>query len=143
MRKFKVGDKVNLIGRDDEIYNILRISGVYEDDNCYTCNQGTVIYFKDENKWRKVGDADFPNASFTQVSLLDLIRTLERAYGKLISNKHKNECSVFKDGNQWCYLLGKDIQEGICGFGETKEAAFIDFIKNVLDELWKEKESLT
>lgn len=33
----------------------------------------------------------------------------------------------FKDGNQWCVLLGKNIQEGIAGFGETPYKAILDF----------------
>jgi len=31
------------------------------------------------------------------------------------------------DGNQWCVLLGDNIQEGVCGFGDTPELAFLDF----------------
>ena len=33
----------------------------------------------------------------------------------------------FKDGNSWCVLLGENIQEGICGFGETPMKAILDF----------------
>ncbi len=25
----------------------------------------------------------------------------------------------YKDGNKWCFLYGENIQEGICGFGDT------------------------
>ncbi len=25
----------------------------------------------------------------------------------------------YKDGNQWCFRYGENIQEGICGFGDT------------------------
>ncbi|MCH8821317.1 hypothetical protein IID23_02215 [Patescibacteria group bacterium] len=35
-----------------------------------------------------------------------------------------------KDGNQWCVLLGDDIQSGICGFGETPKKAIWDFNKS-------------
>lgn len=31
------------------------------------------------------------------------------------------------DGNQWCALLGKDLQEGICGFGKSPADAYEDF----------------
>ena len=31
------------------------------------------------------------------------------------------------DGNQWCVLLGEDIQNGVCGFGKTLDDAIIDF----------------
>ena len=33
----------------------------------------------------------------------------------------------FKDGDMWCVLLGKNLQEGIAGFGETPFKAIIDF----------------
>lgn len=31
--------------------------------------------------------------------------------------------SIYPDGDQWCVLLGEDLQVGICGFGETPDAA--------------------
>lgn len=37
----------------------------------------------------------------------------------------KPEVSI--DGNQYCVLYGKNLQEGICGFGDTIMAAIIDF----------------
>lgn len=37
----------------------------------------------------------------------------------------------FKDGNQWCILVGDDLQSGICGFGETIYSALVDFLKAV------------
>jgi len=33
----------------------------------------------------------------------------------------------FKDGDMWCVLLGENIQEGICGFGETPLKAILNF----------------
>ena len=39
----------------------------------------------------------------------------------------------YKDGNQWCILAGDNIQEGICGFGDTIEDALYEFLKEVLD----------
>jgi len=36
---------------------------------------------------------------------------------------------LFKDGNQWCALYGKDLQEGIAGFGDTPRLAIYDFNK--------------
>lgn len=35
----------------------------------------------------------------------------------------------YVDGNQFCILLGEDLQSGICGFGKTKKEALIDFLK--------------
>jgi hypothetical protein len=37
---------------------------------------------------------------------------------------------IYPDGNMWCVLYGENLQEGICGFGETVELACIDFDKN-------------
>ena len=34
---------------------------------------------------------------------------------------------LYKDGNQWCCLLGENIQEGIVGFGETPHKAVMDW----------------
>ena len=36
----------------------------------------------------------------------------------------------FRDGNQWCALLGENIQEGIVGFGVSPSLALIDFDNN-------------
>ena len=36
---------------------------------------------------------------------------------------------LYKDGDKWCVLYGDDIQEGICGFGETPYEAIIDWNK--------------
>lgn len=35
----------------------------------------------------------------------------------------------YMDGNQFCILLGGDLQSGICGFGKTKKEALIDFLQ--------------
>ena len=37
-----------------------------------------------------------------------------------------------KDGNQWSILAGDNIQEGICGFGDTIDEALYEFLKEVL-----------
>lgn len=36
----------------------------------------------------------------------------------------------YRDGNAWCILLGKDIQSGICGFGDTLTKTYLDFLKS-------------
>lgn len=40
----------------------------------------------------------------------------------------------FKDGNQWCILVGDNIQEGVCGFGDTIEDALYEFLKEVCEQ---------
>lgn len=37
---------------------------------------------------------------------------------------------LFIDGNQWCALYGDNIQDGVCGFGDTPIQAKYDFDKN-------------
>ena len=36
---------------------------------------------------------------------------------------------IFIDGNKWCVLYGENIQDGICGFGDTPRKAVYDFNK--------------
>lgn len=38
---------------------------------------------------------------------------------------------MYPDGNQWCALYGDNIQEGVCGFGDTPGSAAAAF-----DEAW-------
>lgn len=40
----------------------------------------------------------------------------------------------FKDGNQWCILVGDNIQEGVCGFGDTIDDALYEFLKGVCEQ---------
>lgn len=42
--------------------------------------------------------------------------------------------SIQKDGNQWCVLYGKNLHDGVSGFGDSPDEAMADFDKN-----WKEK----
>ena len=38
--------------------------------------------------------------------------------------------TLLKDGNQWCYLLGEDLMNGVAGFGNTPFKAAINFSEN-------------
>ena len=40
---------------------------------------------------------------------------------------------LFVDGDQYCLLLGENLQEGVAGFGDTPELAADNF-----DEMWFE-----
>jgi hypothetical protein len=40
---------------------------------------------------------------------------------------------IFPDGDQWCALLGEDLQTGVAGFGETPYKACEAF-----DTAWRE-----
>lgn len=35
----------------------------------------------------------------------------------------------YKDGNQWCFLWGENLQEGVAGFGDTVQLAMFAFNK--------------
>ena len=37
---------------------------------------------------------------------------------------------IYRDGNQWCALLGDDLQSGVCGFGDSPAKAMWDFDSN-------------
>ncbi len=37
---------------------------------------------------------------------------------------------IFIDGDSWCVLYGENIQDGICGFGNTPTLAIYDFNKS-------------
>ncbi|KKL87484.1 hypothetical protein LCGC14_1934270 [marine sediment metagenome] len=34
------------------------------------------------------------------------------------------------DGNKWSALFGDNIQEGVCGFGDSPDEAYVDFDKS-------------
>jgi len=36
---------------------------------------------------------------------------------------------IYPDGDQWCALLGENIQEGICGFGKTPYGAALSILR--------------
>lgn len=41
---------------------------------------------------------------------------------------------IYPDGNKWCALYGDNIQEGVCGFGDTPSDAIHDFNNNWLTQ---------
>ena len=43
------------------------------------------------------------------------------------------EIQIARDGDQWCALVGKDLQEGIAGFGDTP----VNAIRALCDEFEK------
>ena len=42
---------------------------------------------------------------------------------------------IYIDGDQWCALYGDNIQDGVCGFGDSPEKAMQDFNRNWLTSL--------
>ena len=43
---------------------------------------------------------------------------------------------LFIDGNMWCALYGKNLQDGVAGFGETPALAMQDFDKSFITPLY-------
>lgn len=46
-----------------------------------------------------------------------------------------------KDGTSWMFLYGDNIQEGICGFGDSIREAALDFYEGLCktpNEYWEE-----
>jgi len=41
------------------------------------------------------------------------------------------DANLTKDGNQWCILLGPDLQTGVSGYGDTIWQAIAEFRDNV------------
>lgn len=53
-------------------------------------------------------------------------------YKSVLSTFKTLGAKIYKDGNEWCCLLGSNIQEGITGFGKSPFLAMVDF-KNSLE----------
>ena len=73
-----------------------------------------------------------------------LYNVLSGAYGEVLETHAMWECIVslgikpYKDGNQWCYLYGDNIQDGIVGFGETIFKAAWNFYSQIkIEEIAK------
>ena len=69
-----------------------------------------------------------------------LYNILTGRYGEILETHAMWQCIAalgikpFKDGDQWCFLYGNNIQEGVCGFGETIFRAAWDFYTNIKTE---------
>jgi hypothetical protein len=37
---------------------------------------------------------------------------------------------IFPDGDQWCCIYGENLQESICGYGDTAAMAVGNFVQN-------------
>ena len=77
--------------------------------------------YLDPNHWQTVQIAEELNAAATELRAMQVISTIKPEFSK--------------DGNQFCFLLGENLQEGIAGFGSTVGEAMYDFCK----AFWNEK----
>ena len=66
-----------------------------------------------------------------------LFNILRGEYGEILETHAMWECisalgvKPYKDGNQWCFLYGENIQEGVCGFGKTIFDAAWNFYQEI------------
>lgn len=71
------------------------------------------------------------------MSIEELLNLLNGSYGEILETNAMWECiaavgaKLSKEGNMYCFLWGDNIQEGVCGFGETIFKAAWDFYTNV------------
>lgn len=65
---------------------------------------------------------------------MDAEKGANRALMQLARPSAIRRPNVFKDGDKWCALEGKNIQEGVCGFGDTPDAACRQFDIQWLNE---------
>ena len=55
----------------------------------------------------------------------ELYNILTEQYGEVLETHAMWGCisalgaKLSNDGNMWCFLWGDNLQEGVCGFGET------------------------
>ena len=46
---------------------------------------------------------------------------------------------TYKDGDKWCVLVGDNIQDGVCGFGDTIDEALFEFLKELSEKQSEQK----
>jgi hypothetical protein len=69
-----------------------------------------------------------------QLAMLDTFCHHSRLCFDAIAQEHTRPTvllrpALMRDGNQWCFLYGDNIQDGIAGFGDTPYAASYAFDK--------------
>ncbi len=71
------------------------------------------------------------------MNINELYSVLSGAYGEVLDGVVMWQCIAalgvkpIKDGNQWCFLYGENLQEGICGFGDTIQDAAYNFYNEI------------
>ncbi len=46
------------------------------------------------------------------------------------------EVKIYLDGDQWCAMVGEDIQSGVAGFGDTPLQALIEMVDSFYLQPW-------
>lgn len=82
---------------------------------------------------------DFLQVESSQKQHHEVLEHQARISGAVIKEEYtlfamlKPKVSI--DGNQYCVLYGENLQEGVCGFGDTIYKAIIDFNNSFTKEL--------
>lgn len=113
---------------------------------------GKVIFRKSESEDEKIINnikkvIGWYRGMFTEKSLMpEEYQEINAWLEKQGEQKHTAEevlikagLKPYKDGDQWCVLLGDNIQEGICGFGNTIEDALYAFLKDLIASQGEQK----
>ena len=81
------------------------------------------------------------NAQGSNIAAAAICRAalMVQEYWQAAACNYTRPCVVFKprlfpDGDQWCALLGEDLQVGVCGFGDSPADAMYAF-----DKAWTTK----
>lgn len=79
--------------------------------------------------------SDFKQIESSQRQHNELLRFEEeryQMYAQSVLNTFKIlNPKLYKDGNEWCCLMGSNIQDGISGFGKSPFLAMADFRKSL------------
>ena len=77
----------------------------------------------------------------TQVGQYELLLDIQRRLDNLkeLDLIEKLKPTFSKDGNQYCYLYGEDLMQGIAGFGDTVAKAMSDFYRAFWNDTNKAK----
>ena len=115
---------------------------MFKNDRLYYCRRD----------WRLIGEIDERNVKdigingyksfFRPATNQEIKDWLEKQREQKCTTEEvliKAGLKPYKDGDQWCILLGDNIQEGICGFGDTVDEALYKFLKELLEKQGEKK----
>lgn len=135
-----VGNKIILEKTESEderirkrIYNYINVT---LDDNESAEKKKWLAWLEKQVSPQMVADAYLRGCNDTEKKLL------ERQGASINVDSILEKVGVkpaYLDGNSWCILHGDNIQNGICGFGYTKEEALIEFLKDLLENQDEQK----
>ena len=81
---------------------------------------------------RVFGAGNLESWEYTEAEQLVALAEKEvmQTFNEALELVNEYNLKPYRDGNAWCILLGRDIQSGICGFGNTQTEAYLDFLKS-------------